>query len=684
MKSGWILIVIVCIGAPVWAQVDTSVLSAEQWERLAELELVAEEEDQAGPAELEYFRKHRIPLNRASEADLQALNILSVEQLQQFLRYRELAGKLISIYELQAIPGWDIATIRQLLPYVKLDGEWDMEDTWRSRVREGQHMALLRFGRSLRPRRYLDTGGIYAGNNDRVLLRYSYQYKQLFSWGWAAEKDAGEALWGSRKGRGFDFYSFQVALSGIGKLKTLVIGDYTVNLGQGLLQWQSLAFRKGGSIASVKRQGPVVKPYRSTGEFNFYRGVAMRFVHRRQELFLFVSSRKLDATVQEDSLRMKGLFASTLLTSGQHRTAIERERKGNLGLVSWGGQWRYRFLRGHIAVNAVQQRFSLPLLRADEPYNYYAARGRQFLNYSIDYSYTWRNLHFFGEWAGPKALLGGVLFSAHNRMEAALLFRKIAASYVSFFSNAFIENSTVTNETGVYATLGLTLAKSLRLEAYTDLYRFPWLRYRADLPGEGIDQQIQLIYTPTRKINLKIRYRVESKPSNLPDTEVFFHILKNDIRKNLRLQLHFEPVKTWWLRGRAEWVGIGYEGGEKAEEGFLLAGDWGIHPEDKGFSMIIRGLYFDTGGYRSRIYAFENDVQYSFSTAPYYGKGLRWCINFTGDPSVWTGVQLLKGLKIGLKIAQTVEYLNFVYNGAFSQIVDTKPIDAKVQIQMQF
>jgi len=45
----------------------------------------------------------------------------------------------------------------------------------------------------------------------------------------------------------------------------------------------------------------------------------------------------------------------------------------------------------------------------------------------------------------------------------------------------------------------------------------------------------------------------------------------------------------------------------------------------------MRFQYFETGGYDSRIYAFENDVMYSFSIPVFYDKGFRYYINTNYD-----------------------------------------------------
>ena len=60
----------------------------------------------------------------------------------------------------------------------------------------------------------------------------------------------------------------------LGAVKALALGDFAVNLGQGLIHWQSQAFRKSASVLNAKRQGDLIKPYQSVGEYNFLRGIA--------------------------------------------------------------------------------------------------------------------------------------------------------------------------------------------------------------------------------------------------------------------------------------------------------------------------------------------------------------------------------------------------------------------------
>src|ERR1700685_2244080 len=78
----------------------------------------AEPEDDSYEMDLEQFSKHHLNLNAAAEEELIQLHLLDVFEIRNFIAYRKLLGLLLTIHELQAVPGWDIETIRKLLPYI--------------------------------------------------------------------------------------------------------------------------------------------------------------------------------------------------------------------------------------------------------------------------------------------------------------------------------------------------------------------------------------------------------------------------------------------------------------------------------------------------------------------------------------------------------------------------------------
>ena len=61
---------------------------------------------------------NRIDLNKATAEELRFLNLLSEQQIQTLVQYRQDNGNLLSVYELQAVPGFDLTLINKIIPFV--------------------------------------------------------------------------------------------------------------------------------------------------------------------------------------------------------------------------------------------------------------------------------------------------------------------------------------------------------------------------------------------------------------------------------------------------------------------------------------------------------------------------------------------------------------------------------------
>jgi hypothetical protein len=519
----------------------------------------------------------------------------------------------------------------------------------------------------------------YLGSPQRYFLRYKYVYKNLLQYGFLGEKDAGEQFFKGAQKTGFDFNSFHLFARNLGAIKALALGDFTVNLGQGLIQWQSLAFKKNQDVVNVKRQLSVLRPYNAAGEFNFHRGAALTTGWKKWEATVFVSLRNLDANLQQDTITNDDDFISSFQTSGLHRTKSEIADKGVQRQMAAGGNISYRPGRWQVGFNTIQYQFKLPIEKANEPYNLYALSGKQAGNQSIDYSFTWKNMHFFGEAATDNklntAFINGLILSADARVDVSMVYRNISPRYQALNSNAFTESTVPTNETGLYAGISIKPTNSWRLDAYADFYRFPWLRFQTDAPTTGADYFTQLTYKPNKVLEVYARYRYESKKRNFnPDDNTLNPVIARP-RQNFRWQINYKINSSFTFRNRIELVWWDRKS-EAAQNGFLAFADVLYKPMMKRLSGNMRLQYFETDGYDSRLYAFENDVLYSFSIPVFYDKGYRYYFNLNYDVS--------KKLGFWLRIAQTVFTNRSTIGSGLDEIAGNRRTEIKLQAQVLF
>lgn len=640
-----------------------------------QLENLGEEkiDDDALLQQLVFFQKNPLNLNTATAEDFYLLRLLTELQVQNLLRYRAAFGNLLSIYELQAVPGFDLLTIRRLLSFVYVGDSQTIKEVFASRLKGGNRTVLARWSRTLEQAKgYNQTAGThYLGDANRLQARYTYQYKTLLYYGVVADKDAGEQFFRGVQKAGFDFYSAHFFVRNLGKLKALALGDYVVNLGQGLTQWQSLAFGKSADVLGIKRQSPILSPYRSAGEFNFNRGAAATFQWGSWQGTSFLSYKKFSGNLLTDSIERFTSFG----TSGYYRTTSEIADRYRLSDFSGGGNLSYTKANFKIGANGVFHHFSLPLQKSTEPYNRFALAGKDLFLGSVDYSFTYKNAHFFGEAATDAqlhtALLNGALISIDPRIDLSFLYRNIQKEYNAPFGNAFTESTLPSNEAGFYTGIKLRPFSGWQLMAYADVYSFPFIKYRISSPARGKDYLVQAVYTPDKKSEIYLRYRTETKPLNESVGVIYAPLPQT--KQSLRLNFISSLNRSLVLKGRVESVWFKKENVQ--EKGFLSFAETAYSPSSK-WNSNVRLQYFKTDSYDTRIYAFESDVLYSFSIPAFFDKGFRYYLNLNYNPT--------NKLSLWLRAAQTIYSNKNAIGSGLDEIQGNHKTEVKFQAMFQF
>ncbi len=657
----------------------------QQLENITENNADTETEDDSYQQEMLQYQKNPININTASASQLSVLRILSPIQVQNIINYRNLLGNFVNVYELQAVPGLDVATLQRLRPNITASENTDIFNSLMSRLVGGDNTILFRVSQILEQAKgyAVDPNSgknFYPGSPQRLLLRYRYNYKNNLQYGIVGEKDGGEQFFKGAQKRGFDFYSFHFFAKNIGIIKSLAIGDYTVNMGQGLTQWMSLAFKKSPDITSVKREADVLRPYNSSGEINFHRGIGITLAKKNWEGTLFASYRNVDANFAAgDSAQTQDDVITSLQISGFHRTKSEVADKGVQRQLAFGGNIACQFKSLHVGLNAIQYSLKYPLQKQSDPYNLYALSGKHFGNYSTAYSYTYKNLHFFGEAAITdkkySGFINGLLLSAATDVDLSFVYRNISKGYQSLYTNAFTENTYPTNEKGFFSGITIRPTDSWRVEAYADMYEFPWLRYRVNAPTTGSDYVAQLTYKPNKSLEIYTRFKSEKKSINYNPDDLTLSPVIPQPRQTWRTQFSYKLTTSVTFRSRMETVCFDKKG-KAAEKGFLIFTDLLFTPPLKPLSGNIRLQYFETDGYNSRLYAYENDVLYGFSIPVFYGKGYRYYVNVNYD--------LTRKISLWARIAQYIYPDKQTTGTGLDEIKSNHKTEVKFQALIKF
>lgn len=580
---------------------------------------------------LTYYRKHPININNTNAEELKALVFLSPLQISNLFEHLRTKGLFIDLIELQSVNGFDLQTVQRLMPFVTLV-QTDLNDkiTAANLAKFGNNDLIVRYGRVLEQSKgYSELPGRrYVGTPDRYLFRYRYTYSNRISASLVFEKDAGEELFLGKKQKPFDFLSGHVALLNTGRFKKIVVGDYSMQFGQALTLWSGFSFGKSPDVASVAKNDVGLRPYTSANEFAYLRGVATTInVLKNVDFTPFYSYRKVDASVSQDVNGNN--YITSINETGLHRTESEIENKNTTAQQVYGGVLQYKSGTLNIGLTGLHTSLSNAFTEGNGLYRIYNFAGKELTNVGANYSYTYKNIYFFGEFGksldAGLAYVNGALVSLSSTVSAVVLHRNYQKDYHNFFNQATSESSNAVNEKGFYAGININPSKIWSFQFYGDYFKFPWLKFRVDAPSDGYEFLGQAVYSPSKTFKVTLRFKTEVKEQNT-DKTVAFNYLDDIRRENYRAEVKWALNKTFSFQNRLEVVQF-KKGDNKAEFGYLAYQDVSYSPLSSRISGNIRLAYFNTASYNSRVYAYEDDVLYNFTFGLYNGKGLRGYAN---------------------------------------------------------
>ncbi len=167
------------------------------------------------------------------------------------------------------------------------------------------------------------------------------------SFGLTLQKDAGES-WRNQETL-TDFVSFSAQLKpNTNYINQINIGDYTLNIGEGLCFWNGFALGKTLQFGRSKK-GKTLNSYHGADEFNFLRGSALNIRYGKLSLTPFLSIKRLDASISENNV-------NTIRTDGAHITESQISGKKALQENIVGGLLSYNSEKVQLGIYSGQLR----------------------------------------------------------------------------------------------------------------------------------------------------------------------------------------------------------------------------------------------------------------------------------------------------------------------------------------
>jgi hypothetical protein len=612
-----------------------------------------------------------LALNHSTAPELSTIPAVPPSLARRIVRHRTEQGPFPHVSALTAVEGLDAARLRSIRPYVRVTSggptDPDRTGSFPSIPSPETILTNLDFEVIQRMTRELDLGRGYErdttqttfrGSPERLTTRLRLAYERRLQLALTLDKDPGEPFrWSPETNTyGFDHLAGNLSLRDWGRLRTLVLGDYSVQYGQGVALWQGLTFGKGRDpVSPLVRSGRGIVPFQSTSENRFFRGAAATVaVTPDVSVSGFVSRRHRDATL--DSTTAPGAASSgphlarTLSVGGQHRTRSEIQRKDAFGKTTVGGAVEYRSASLHVGVTGHQSWFDRPLRPPpDRPDERFAVSGTSTSMTSLFANAYLEEYTLSGEVArDPEGTYGGVLGVALDHetgVQALLLGRHFPRDFSGLYNSAIGESGTTQNEVGVYTGLRVRVAERWRVGAYVDQYRFPWLRFNVPRPSSGLDTRLVVEYTPRPWLSSYVQLRAEREEPPVERTGPGNRVLgglRVEQRQSARWHTEYDFSDALRLRTRIQLSRFAAEG-TSPSYGVLLSQGLRLQPLN-ALRIDARIAFFDTDGYESRIYTYEHDLLYSFSVPVLFDRGRRSYVLAQYEPTAALTIEAKYGV----------------------------------------
>ncbi len=543
----------------------------------------------------------RIDVNHAQAQDFMSLGIFNESEIAQILNFIAVSGPLFSLLELQHVPTIPWYKWQRALPFLEVD----LQEAAISKATSTYLLTRVEW----------KSTGVESVNR----MRHTGHKTDV---GLIMKKQAGEPLmWNpSISMYGYDHYSGYVDVRLNAKKDRLIIGDYLLNAGEGLVFGGGLHLGKGSStITSVKNIGADLRPISASSPIGYLRGLSAKFQLSKQfQLIPFYSNTHHDASIKTSD---EGPYFSSINASGLHRDFDDFKGKGNLNRQLFGFIISRTWKQLQVGVTHSEVIFNIPYRPIEELRNAFLPSGANFKATSIFADVHLGNSWVFSEWArtGFKSWGGvvGMIKPMGKSFDFSVHLRGYSPSFYSVLSNSLSEKTSLNGEFGSYFGWKWNVSKSVELASYLDVFRFPWLYYQSSAPSSGREWLSIMDWKVSNNFTLSLRWRKELKFLDSKMEGLLISTPELRDKTNNRLMITYKPSREWTIQSRIQTNTINHS--METSKGALVSFET-THSKGRG-QMSGRVMSFTIDEYQNREYIYEKEPWSAFSIPAFQGNG---------------------------------------------------------------
>lgn len=508
---------------------------------------------------------------QAKRSDLVGMNIFTADEADRIIAVRDSLARMSIRFSPGSIEGLTVLQRTVLAQYA--DNSRSTETPSHTSFRSGYH---------------------YTSSSDD-LMQGKYYLKSSSRIGDTAtidvlsERDA-------REPDALDFLSGSLTLSSKKYGLTTVIGDYLPGFGQGLVFSRYGRSYAGGT--GILRHDSQSSALTFFDEVRFLRGFQCSYNRSRVSAGVFLSERKLDATLDSAG------DALTIRTTGYHYSG---DPSGNLHERLLGGRTSVKVREGmSLGFLAATSDYSPGITVRTDERGLNDIAGNRFSYFSVDGSVrTGMNTYFF-EYArmsgGADAVIGGIAVK-YRGFSASLAARRYDRDYSSFRAAPLSSFGGCSNEEGVYGAFEIKPVARFKLSASMDLSRNMSRTYFNPMP----DSRRRFSLSADTKLLRKMTASVLIRSTD----DDFSNGYRRSVSASLKGIIGKRLLESW--RTCLAWSSSGNDNGPFWETGTKTVFDH--------FVSDVAVNVYDLPTYDSRFYRYVSNVTGKGGSDAYWGRG---------------------------------------------------------------
>lgn len=635
---------------------------------------------------IDHWLETPLCINNEESDWLMEYKIISLYQLNKLKEYRLIYGNLLSVYELAFIDGWDFQTVRKVIPLVSTAMP-DKPGVYKKfTLKSFRHSLVLKTAfntqkskgyQTISSEENTITEPMYTGPPVRLAVRYDLEYRNKLSLGIRMEKDPGEPFLVSGGSNPMnikapDLLSGYLLIKKLGPVQSIIIGNYRVSFGYGvnIAGGQSGIKGRNGMSGMAHR----IRPQTSVSETGFFRGAAISAGSGRFSISGFASLQEIDGTsIEIDSLTGKAISFSSIDKSGMHRSLSELDKRKTITEKVFGGFLVYRNNWLKTGLIALYNSFDASVTTGSRPYAKFGFSGTENLIAGISATIWLPGFQFFTESSVSRnksmAIISGLQFIPVPGALIVITHRDFAVDYQNWYGSGFISSGRNADENGLQASIRIELPKKWLLEVMGDHSKSQWISYDLDSPSQRDEIKVlaEKAWPQARSMTFSFRYLEETV--NDPANSFRISHPGSLSQYRLRLEGRIEASKNVRLKSRLECNLV-----DGLQPGYLVFQDVEFATDWLKAKIWLRACFFDVLEYESRIYAYENDVLYDFTSFMHYGKGLRGVMIIRFSPVNW--------MDLWLRLS-TIYYTNKYIGSGWDEIDGNRQNEIEIQARIK-